>query len=81
MTDDEFNLEFNKKLLYYRENVLTTVYINIKAKISLAFAVTCTQCMHEVYICVIDSWVPYDAEVSRWIRKGWLATMAFILDQ
>ena len=21
------------------------------------------------------------AEVSRWMRKGWLATMAFVLDQ
>ena len=29
MTDNEFNLEFNKKLLYYRENVIATVYINI----------------------------------------------------
>ena len=28
MTDNEFNLEFNKKLLYYRENVVATVYIN-----------------------------------------------------
>ena len=29
MTDNEFNLEFNKKLLYYRENVVATVYITI----------------------------------------------------
>ena len=29
MTDNEFNLEFNKNLLYYRENVVATVYINI----------------------------------------------------
>ena len=29
MTDNEFNLEFNKNLLYYRENVVGTVYINI----------------------------------------------------
>ena len=29
MTDNEFNLEFNKKLLYYRENVVPTVYITI----------------------------------------------------
>ena len=29
MTDNEFKLEFNKKLLYYRENVVATVYINI----------------------------------------------------
>ena len=27
MTDNEFNLEFNKKLPYYRENVVPTVYI------------------------------------------------------
>ena len=29
MTDNEFNLEFNKELLYYRENVVATVYITI----------------------------------------------------
>ena len=29
MTDNEFNLEFNKKLLYYRENAVATVYITI----------------------------------------------------
>ena len=50
MTENEFNLEFNKKLLYYRENVVATVYINIWAKITLDFALTCTQCMHDVYI-------------------------------
>ena len=36
MTDNEFNLEFNKELLYYRENVVATVYITIHA---------CTACM------------------------------------
>ena len=50
MTDNEFNLEFNKKILYYRENGVATVYITILAKISFAFAVTCTQCMHDIYI-------------------------------
>ena len=40
MTDNEFNLEFNKKLLYYHENVVATVYITIWAMISFAFAVT-----------------------------------------
>ena len=52
MTDNEFNLEFNKKLLYYRENVVATVYMNIQVK-SVAFAVTCTQSMldHDVYHC------------------------------
>ena len=29
MTDNEFNLEFNKKILYYRENGVATVYITI----------------------------------------------------
>ena len=29
MTDNEFNLEFNKKLLYYRENGVAAVYITI----------------------------------------------------
>ena len=29
MTDNEFNLEFNKELLYYRENAVATVYITI----------------------------------------------------
>ena len=29
MTDNEFNLAFNKKLLNYRENVVATVYITI----------------------------------------------------
>ena len=56
MTDNEFNLEFNKKLLYYRENVVATVYITIWAKISFAFAVTYTQLMHDVarriYVCI-----------------------------
>ena len=28
MTDNEFNLEFNKKILYYRENGVATVYID-----------------------------------------------------
>ena len=53
MTDNKFNLEFNKKLLYYRESVVATVYITIKAKISFAFAVTYTQLMHNVYIHII----------------------------
>ena len=53
MTDNEFNLEFNKKLLYYRENVVATVYITTWAKISFAFAVTYTQLMHDVYIHLI----------------------------
>ena len=52
MTDNEFNSEFNKKLLYYRENVAATVYITIWAKISFAFAVTYTQLMHDVYMYV-----------------------------
>ena len=29
MTDNEFNLEFNKKLFYYCENVVATVYVTI----------------------------------------------------
>ena len=29
MADNEFSLEFNKKILYYRKNVVATVYINI----------------------------------------------------
>ena len=29
MTNNEFNLEFNTKLLYYRKNVVATVYIHI----------------------------------------------------
>ena len=29
MTDNEFNLEFNEKLLYFRENAVATVYITI----------------------------------------------------
>ena len=53
MSDNEFNLEFSKKLLYYRENVVATVYITIWAMISFAFAVTYTQLMHDVYIDII----------------------------
>ena len=44
------NLEFNEKLLYYRENAVATVYVTIQEKISFAFAVTNTQCMHDIYI-------------------------------
>ena len=29
MTDNEFNLEFNEKILYYRKNGVATVYITI----------------------------------------------------
>ena len=50
MTDNEFSLEINKKLLYFPENVVATVYITIWARISFAFAVTYTQLMHDVYI-------------------------------
>ena len=29
MTDNEFNLKFNKELLYYHENVVATAYTTI----------------------------------------------------
>ena len=44
MTDNEFNLELNKKILYYRENAVATVY-NYIGKDQLCF---CSD-MHAVH--------------------------------